>query len=213
MVLELLHRPFSPPLLLHQHRTHICGEPRWSLCSSGYGHDSYFSTTNKSRVGREGRRWERASFSQKKPKGAAGSTVKAGESGKATSGSGNDGASQSAESGSEGSSDGSEENGNHQVWREKNVIKPTPGKRHCNCRNEVYHRQIGLGMFQQMTEQVCEQCNNVKYEREGYFITVDIEKGMQDGQEVVFYEDGEPIIDGEPGDLKVSALTLPPWFI
>lgn len=30
--------------------------------------------------------------------------------------------------------------------------------------------------------QVCEQCPNVKYEREGYFITVDIEKGMQDGQ-------------------------------
>lgn len=30
--------------------------------------------------------------------------------------------------------------------------------------------------------QVCEQCPNVKYEREGYFVTVDIEKGMQDGQ-------------------------------
>lgn len=42
----------------------------------------------------------------------------------------------------------------HQVWREKNVIKPAPGKRRCNCRNEVYHRQIGPGMFQQMTEQV-----------------------------------------------------------
>lgn len=27
-------------------------------------------------------------------------------------------------------------------------------------------------------------------------------------QEIVFYEDGEPIIDGEPGDLKVSSLTL-----
>jgi hypothetical protein len=27
-------------------------------------------------------------------------------------------------------------------------------------------------------------------------------------QEVVFYEDGEPIIDGEPGDLKVSSLTI-----
>lgn len=27
-------------------------------------------------------------------------------------------------------------------------------------------------------------------------------------QEVVFYEDGEPIIDGEPGDLKVSSLTF-----
>lgn len=41
------------------------------------------------------------------------------------------------------------------MWREKNVIKPAPGKRQCNCRNEVYHRQIGPGMFQQMTEQVC----------------------------------------------------------
>lgn len=30
--------------------------------------------------------------------------------------------------------------------------------------------------------QVCEKCQNVKYEREGYFVTVDIEKGMQDGQ-------------------------------
>ncbi|KDO87050.1 hypothetical protein CISIN_1g0191622mg, partial [Citrus sinensis] len=29
---------------------------------------------------------------------------------------------------------------------------------------------------------VCDQCQNVKYEREGYFVTVDIEKGMQDGQ-------------------------------
>ncbi|KAJ6873375.1 dnaJ protein ERDJ3B-like [Populus alba x Populus x berolinensis] len=97
--------------------------------------------------------------------------------------------------------------GSLKVWREKNVIKPAPGKRRCNCRNEVYHKQIGPGMFQQMTEQVCEQCQNVKYEREGYFLTVDIEKGMQDGQEVVFYEDGEPIIDGEPGDLKFRIRT------
>ncbi|CAA2963866.1 dnaJ ERDJ3B-like [Olea europaea subsp. europaea] len=55
---------------------------------------------------------------------------------------------------------------------------------------------------------VCEQCPNVKYEREGYFITMDIEKGMQDGQEVIFYEDGEPKIDGEGGDLKVSYLAF-----
>ncbi|KAL5791915.1 hypothetical protein ACOSP7_000509 [Xanthoceras sorbifolium] len=99
--------------------------------------------------------------------------------------------------------------GSLKVWREKNVIKPAPGKRRCNCRNEVYHKQIGPGMFQQMTEQVCEECQNVKFEREGYFITVDIEKGMQDGQEVVFYEDGEPIIDGEPGDLKFRIRTAP----
>ncbi|GMI76029.1 hypothetical protein like AT3G62600 [Hibiscus trionum] len=99
--------------------------------------------------------------------------------------------------------------GTLKVWREKNILKPAPGKRRCNCRNEVHHRQIGPGMFQQMTEQVCEQCQNVKYEREGYNLTVDIEKGMQDGQEVVFYEDGEPIIDGEPGDLKFLIRTAP----
>ncbi|KAK7278197.1 hypothetical protein RJT34_23222 [Clitoria ternatea] len=102
--------------------------------------------------------------------------------------------------------------GSLKVWREKNVLKPAPGKRRCNCRNEVYHRQIGPGMFQQMTEQVCEQCPNVKYEREGYFITVDIEKGMQDGQDVLFYEDGEPIIDGEPGDLKFRIRTAPHYL-
>ncbi|KAF5745906.1 DnaJ subfamily B member 11 [Tripterygium wilfordii] len=99
--------------------------------------------------------------------------------------------------------------GTMKVWREKNVIKPAPGKRRCNCRNEVHHRQIGPGMFQQFTEQVCEECQNVKYVREGYFVTVDIEKGMQDGQEVVFYDDGEPIIDGEPGDLRFRVWTAP----
>ncbi|KAG2406538.1 DnaJ protein [Vigna angularis] len=99
--------------------------------------------------------------------------------------------------------------GTLKVWREKNVLKSAPGKRRCNCRNEVYHKQIGPGMFQQMTEQVCEQCPNVKYVREGYFVTVDIEKGMQDGQEVLFYEDGEPIIDGESGDLRFRIRTAP----
>lgn len=89
-----------------------------------------------------------------------------------------------------------------QVWREKNVLKPASGKRKCNCKNKVSHRQIAHGMYQQYTQQVCEECPNVKFEREGLNINVDIEKGMRDGQEIVFYEDGEPIIDGEPGDLK-----------
>ncbi|KAF8725942.1 hypothetical protein HU200_020516 [Digitaria exilis] len=99
--------------------------------------------------------------------------------------------------------------GSLKVWREKNLIKPAPGKRKCNCRNEVYHRQIGPGMYQQMTEQVCDQCPNVKFVREGDFLTVDIEKGMQDGQEVLFFEEGEPKIDGEPGDLKFRIRTAP----
>ncbi|KAL8262229.1 hypothetical protein R6Q59_026278 [Mikania micrantha] len=72
--------------------------------------------------------------------------------------------------------------GSLKVWREKNILKPAPGKRQCNFRNEVYHMQIGPGMYQQMTEQVWEKCPNVKYKREGNFISVDIENGMQDGQ-------------------------------
>lgn len=96
-----------------------------------------------------------------------------------------------------------------QVWREKNVLKPAPGKRKCNCKNKVSHRQIAHGMYQQYTQQVCQECPNVKFEREGLSINVDIEKGMRDGQEIVFYEDGEPIIDGEPGDLKFVVRTKP----
>ncbi|KAK9218688.1 hypothetical protein WN943_007325 [Citrus x changshan-huyou] len=95
-----------------------------------------------------------------------------------------------------------------EVWREKNVIKPAPGKRSCNCRNEVYHKQIGPGMFQQMTEQVCEQCQNVKYEREGYFVTVDIEKGVQDGQvqAVVGFEKTIKHLDGHLVDISTKEL-------
>ncbi|XP_062208422.1 dnaJ protein ERDJ3B-like [Phragmites australis] len=92
--------------------------------------------------------------------------------------------------------------GSLKVWRERNVMKPAPGKRRCNCRNEVRQREIAPGMFYQMNEQVCKECPNVKYAREGDFINVDIEKGMQDGQEILFCEDGEQKIDRVPGDLK-----------
>lgn len=97
----------------------------------------------------------------------------------------------------------------HKVWREKNVLKPAPGKRQCNCKNQVHHRQIGPGMFQQYTQAVCEECPNVKLEREGSFVTVDVEKGMKEGQEITFYEDGEPVVDGDPGDLKFVIRTIP----
>eukprot|EP00250_Pteridium_aquilinum_P009141 c18467_g1_i2 orf=273-1313(-) len=93
------------------------------------------------------------------------------------------------------------------IWREKNVLKPAPGKRDCNCKNQVFHKQIGPGMFQQFTQQVCEKCPNVKFEREGYVITIDIEKGMPDGHEVILDEEGEPIVDGDPGDLKFKIFT------
>ena len=43
-------------------------------------------------------------------------------------------------------------------------------------------RQLGPGMFQQYTTQQCEQCDNVKYEREAETLTVQVEPGMRNGQ-------------------------------
>lgn len=33
------------------------------------------------------------------------------------------------------------------VWREKNVIKPAPGKRPCKCMNEICQQEIAPGAF------------------------------------------------------------------
>ena len=50
------------------------------------------------------------------------------------------------------------------------------------CQLQYYKVTLWLFYIFYFFFQVCEQCQNVKYEREGYFLTVDIEKGMQDGQ-------------------------------
>lgn len=94
-------------------------------------------------------------------------------------------------------------------WRDKNIVRPAPGKRKCNCKNKMVTKQIGPGMYQQFTQQVCEDCPNVKYVRDGLPLTVDIEKGMKDGQEITFYEEGEPVTEGDPGDLKFVIRSVP----
>ena len=48
-----------------------------------------------------------------------------------------------------------------------------------------------------ITIQVCEKCPNVKLERESELLTVHVEPGMEPGQVISFFEEGEPIIDGE----------------
>lgn len=53
------------------------------------------------------------------------------------------------------------------------------------------------------TPQVCEDCPNVKYERETEFLRIHVEPGMMHGQQINQFEEGEPLIDGEPGDLIV----------
>lgn len=61
--------------------------------------------------------------------------------------------------------------------------------------------QVGPGMYQQYAQQECDECDNVKYEREALPISVEIDPGTADGGRLSFFEEGEPMIDGEPGDL------------
>lgn len=99
--------------------------------------------------------------------------------------------------------------GHFKLIRDKNVVKPAPGTRKCNCKQKVVTQQIGPGMYQQYTTQVCEDCPNVKYVREPEALTVHVEPGMPDGHTITFFEEGEPIVDGEHGDLHVVLRTLP----
>lgn len=96
-----------------------------------------------------------------------------------------------------------------QVTRDKNVIKPAAGKRECNCKQKMVTRQLGPGMFQQYTHQQCEQCDNVKFVREEDTLTVQVDPGMRDGQEISFFEQGEPVVDGDAGDLKFVVIAAP----
>lgn len=96
-----------------------------------------------------------------------------------------------------------------QVTRDKDVVKSAPGTRKCKCKQKLVTRQLGPGMYQQYAQQVCEDCPNVKFEREQEALTVHVEPGMLDGQFITFFEEGEPVIDGESGDLKFVIRTLP----
>ncbi|XP_050438129.1 dnaJ homolog shv isoform X2 [Adelges cooleyi] len=101
-------------------------------------------------------------------------------------------------------------NGNFvKITRNKPVIKPSHGTRQCNCRQEMITKQLGPGRFQMMQQNVCDECPNVKMVTEENMLEIEIEPGMMDGQETKFVAEGEPHIDGEPGDLVFKIKTLP----
>lgn len=87
------------------------------------------------------------------------------------------------------------------VVRDKGVLRPAPGKRKCNCRAHVRTRQIGPGMYQQFTEEVCDECDAVKLVREQTTLAVTVDPGAAPGSEIRFFDEGEPHVDGDPGDL------------
>ncbi|KAK5971189.1 hypothetical protein GCK32_011132 [Trichostrongylus colubriformis] len=90
-----------------------------------------------------------------------------------------------------------------EVKRKKAVYKQTSGTRKCNCRHEMRTEQIGMGRFQMYQVQVCDECPNVVLAQESRTLEVEVEVGAHDGHEQVFVGEGEPHIEGEPGDLKI----------
>ncbi|XP_054282556.1 dnaJ homolog shv [Macrosteles quadrilineatus] len=101
-------------------------------------------------------------------------------------------------------------NGNFiEITRNKPVMRPAKGTRKCNCRQEMTTRQLGPGRFQMMQQTVCDECPNVKLVNEERTLEIEVEPGMTDGQETKFVAEGEPHIDGDPGDLVLRIRTMP----
>ncbi|KAA0715660.1 DnaJ -like protein subfamily B member 11 APOBEC1-binding protein 2 [Triplophysa tibetana] len=95
-----------------------------------------------------------------------------------------------------------------EVVRNKPVSKEAPGKRKCNCRQEMRTTQLGPGRFQMTQEVVCDECPNIKLVNEERTLEVEIEQGVRDDMEYPFIGEGEPHIDGEPGDLRFRIKVL-----
>lgn len=96
-----------------------------------------------------------------------------------------------------------------ELTHNKPVMKPAKGTRKCNCRQEMVTRSLGPGRFQMTQQQVCDECPNVKFVQEEHHLEVEIETGMDDGMESKFVAEGEPHMDGEPGDLILKIATEP----
>ncbi|KAG9510537.1 Exportin-2, partial [Fragariocoptes setiger] len=96
-----------------------------------------------------------------------------------------------------------------ELKRIKPVYRPAKGTRKCNCRQEMTTRQLGPGRFQMMQQTVCDECENMELTTQERTLEVEVEPGMRDGAEQRFAGEGEPHIDGDPGDLRVRIKTLP----
>ena len=91
-----------------------------------------------------------------------------------------------------------------ELSRFKPVAKTAPGTRQCNCHLEMRTQSMGAGQFQMYQEQVCDRCPNVKFVVEEKKLEVEVEVGVRHNHEYRFVAEGEPHIDGEPGDLIVK---------
>lgn len=88
-----------------------------------------------------------------------------------------------------------------EVDRDVAVLREAPGTRQCKCKMRMVTKQLGPGMFQQYQQQVCDQCPNLKWMINRERIQVTVEPGAVEGEEIRMFEEGEHMIDGDPGDL------------
>uniref|UniRef100_A0A0N4ZCE6 DnaJ homolog dnj-20 n=1 Tax=Parastrongyloides trichosuri TaxID=131310 RepID=A0A0N4ZCE6_PARTI len=88
-----------------------------------------------------------------------------------------------------------------EIQRVKSEYKETSGHRQCNCRYEMKTQSMGAGRFQMYQVKVCDQCPNVKLIQENIDYNIEVERGVEEGTEILHSGDGEPHIEGESGDL------------
>lgn len=96
-----------------------------------------------------------------------------------------------------------------EITRNKPVMKAAHGTRKCNCRQEMITRNLAPGRFQMTQQTVCDECPNVRLVNEERILEMEVEPGMVDGQETTFTAEGEPHLDGDPGDLVLKVKTQP----
>merc|ERR1712223_839804 len=96
-----------------------------------------------------------------------------------------------------------------EMTHNKPVAKEARGTRRCNCRQEMVTRSLGPGRFQMTQQEVCDECPNVKYVTEEKYMDIEVEVGMTDNMEIKFVAEGEPHMDGDPGDLRLKVKTSP----
>lgn len=88
-----------------------------------------------------------------------------------------------------------------EITRKKSIYKQISGTRKCNCRHEMRTTQLSAGRFQMFQVQVCDECPNVMLKTVIKTLEVEVEIGVDDGHTIRFSGEGEPHIDGNPGDL------------
>jgi len=102
------------------------------------------------------------------------------------------------------------------IKRTKTVTEKAPGKRQCNCKRVFKTQQMGPGMFQQILTTECDTCDNIRFVPEDISLEIEVEPGMAEGEIIRFFEEGDAIIDGDPGDLlfvvkEVDSPALSEW--